>query len=854
MPYYLAEIRLNKTSKNVRSEKKMGKRLIKHLVPILMVCVLILAPIMIVSVAIGSDQSEIITDLEKLCEDIEKLPDEAFNKTEQVKGRRGALCNKISAVINQIEAGARESAVNKLINDIENTIGNWINDPWKSELIDKVEDIIEKIVDKEPPVIVKVRREPETPAYNETVTVEANITDEGSGVETVILSYSINMINWVNKTMSSSGDLHVGVIPAFPYDTIVYYKIYAYDKAGNPASTGLYSYTVIDPYPPMIGVPTWDPEEPFADEEVNVFVSASEPANASGIKNVTLWYGTDGELRSKEMTETTPGNWTAIIPGQSAGVNVSFYIESYDNVGNSTRTLTYDYTVKIHPPAPVATFTYSPLTPFTGETVTFNATSSYDLDGTIVSYVWDFGDFTNGTGNVTTHIYVDNGTYTVTLKVTDNDGLSDITSADIIVLNRPPVAIFTESAEIMLTDEVIYFDASGSFDLDGYIVSYFWDFGDGTAGATGVTGEYSYARRGIYTVTLTVTDDDGATASSNANKTARNRPPVADFTESAETVDTGEDIHFNATVSYDPDGDIVSYFWDFGDGNNATGVTATHSYVDNGTYIVTLAVTDDEGATDSANATKMVRNRPPVARFIESSEKVLTGNTIIFNAGDSDDPDGTIASYSWNFGDETSAKGVVVRHAYKDDGVYTVTLTVTDDDGATASTDATKTVSNRPPVASFTENATTVNTGEAIQFNASKSYDRDGSVVSYFWDFGDNTTEIYKGENLTAIATHSYAEAGNYTVTLTVTDDDGASSSRSAEKVVKALLGLPWALFAAVGLGIAALAATAIYLWYRRRRRKKAAASSSKSQTKPLITLYVPAGILAGYEEDRRSE
>jgi len=456
-----------------------------------------------------------------------------------------------------------------------------------------VEDIIEKILDKEPPVIVEVWIEPETPAYNETVTVKANVTDEGSGVESVILNYS-NDTNWVNVTMDLVEELYVGEIPAFPYDTTVYYKIYAYDKAGNLAIAGPDSYTVIDPYPPVIGVPTWDPEEPLTDEEVKVIVSVSEPVNASGVKNVTLWYRTDGQFQSIGMTETTPENWNATIPGQSAGVNVTFYIESYDNVGNSARTPTYDYTVKAVPPGlpPVATFTYSPLTPSTGETVTFNATASYDPDGTIVSYEWDIGDTTTGTGNVTTHIYADDGIYMVTLKVTDNDGLSGIFSADVTVLNRPPVAIFTESAEIVLTGEVIY---------------------------------------------------------------------------------------FNASESFDPDGDIVSYFWDFGDDTNATGMTVDHVY----------------------------------------------------------------------------------------------------------------------------------------------------------------------------------EEAGNYTVTLTVTDDDGASSSQSATKTVEARLGLPWALFAAVGLGIAALVATVIYLWYRRRKKKSSAstaASPSKSQTKPVVTLYVPSGILAGYEEDRRSE
>jgi PKD repeat protein len=153
------------------------------------------------------------------------------------------------------------------------------------------------------------------------------------------------------------------------------------------------------------------------------------------------------------------------------------------------------------------------------------------------------------------------------------------------------------------TGEVIYFNASGSYDPDGSIESYFWDFGDGTIGVTGVTVEHSYAGRGTYTVTLTVTDDDGATASTNATKIVRNRPPVAVFTESAETVDTGEDIHFNAGDSYDPDGEIASYSWDFGDETGATGVMVSHAYVDDGVYTVTLTVTDDLGATASANAT-----------------------------------------------------------------------------------------------------------------------------------------------------------------------------------------------------------------------------------------------------------
>jgi len=427
---------------------------------------------------------------------------------------------------------------------------------------------------------------------------------------------------------------------------------------------------------------------------------------------------------------------------------------------------------------PHAEFTYSPLTPYTGENVTFNATSSYDPDGIIVSYVWDFGDNTTGTGNVTTHSYADDGTYTVTLNVTDDDGLSDTTSANVTVLNRSPVANFTESAETFDTGEIIYFNATQSSDPDGTIVTYFWDFGDG-ANATGVTVDYSYTDDGTYTVTLTVTDDDGATDTANSTKTVLNRPPVALFTENATVVLTGEAISFNASSSYDPDGTIVSYFWDFGDGTNATGVTATHSYPAVGTYTVTLTVTDDDGATGSANATKTVsENLPPVALFTENATIVFIGEVILFNASASYDPDGTVVSYFWDFGDGTNATGVVTSHSYADNGSYTVTLIVTDDNGATDNATAIKTVLNRLPVAIFTESAETVYTGETIYFNASDSYDPDGTIAIYFWDFGDET-------NASGVTTsHSYADDGNYTVTLTVTDTDGATGSTNAIKII----------------------------------------------------------------------
>jgi len=400
-----------------------------------------------------------------------------------------------------------------------------------------------------------------------------------------------------------------------------------------------------------------------------------------------------------------------------------------------------------------------------------NANVTFSTDLGTLSSLWAITN-TNGTATVTLYPSMLPGIATITATW---QGLSQSTT---VVINGAPVALFTESAETVDTGETISFNAGDSYDPDGTIVNYFWDFGDGTT-AIGVTTNHTYIDNGVYTVTLTVTDDRGATDSAYAIKTVGNRPPIASFTESAEIVYTGEVINFDATPSYDPDGSIVSYLWGFGDGTTGTGVTVGHSYTDNGTYTVTLTITDNDGATATANATKTVLNRPPVASFTESVESVYTGETISFDASASSDPDGTIVSYFWDFGDGTNATGVTTSHSYADDGTYTVTLTVADDDDAVGSTQATKTVLNRPPVASFTENATTVLTGEVIQFNASTSYDQDGSIVSYFWDFGDDTS----GTGVTV--DHSYTAAGTYIVTLTVADDDGATASANVTITVQ---------------------------------------------------------------------
>jgi|GEM_PF-1658442 len=168
-----------------------------------------------------------------------------------------------------------------------------------------------------------------------------------------------------------------------------------------------------------------------------------------------------------------------------------------------------------------------------------------------------------------------------------------------------------------------------------------------------------------------------------------NRPPVA-HAGPDRTVLLNDTVNFNASSSYDPDGELIAFFWDFGDGSSATGMNMTHRYTENGIFVVNLTVTDNDGATGSDTCTITV-NTPPVADAGPDSV-CLVGEVVYLNGSGSYDPDGVLLTYQWNFGDGMTATGSVVTHGYADAGTYTVSLTVTDNLGSIAVATCTVTV------------------------------------------------------------------------------------------------------------------------------------------------------------------
>lgn len=162
----------------------------------------------------------------------------------------------------------------------------------------------------------------------------------------------------------------------------------------------------------------------------------------------------------------------------------------------------------------------------------------------------------------------------------------------------------------------------------------------------------------------------------NAVPANENTPPAADFSFAADELS----VAFTDS-STDPDGTITSHSWDFGDGQSATSTNPNHTYATTGTYTVTLTVTDDDGASDSMSrsvtVSSAVTNTPPTASF----GYWVRGRWVVFK-NYSTDSDGSIVAHAWDFGDGTSSTSATPSHTYASVGLWTVRLTVTDDDGA----------------------------------------------------------------------------------------------------------------------------------------------------------------------------
>ena len=354
----------------------------------------------------------------------------------------------------------------------------------------------------------------------------------------------------------------------------------------------------------------------------------------------------------------------------------------------------------------------------------------------------------------------------------------------------PPTAVISVTPGTTGTAPfAVVFDASGSFDIGSGIADINWDFGDESTG-TDITENHTYDIPGAYSVNLTVTDFYGnkgyATVIIIVNEA---EAPTAKIntTPSPPTGIAPFKVYFDAYESYaDPECgfgcEIVSYEWEFGDGNTGTGVTSENTYVDAGIYIVYLTITDNNLNKGYATVTVTVNEvgaPTAVINTVPSPAEGIVPFEVYFDAHASSTEVGNITDYEWDFGDGNTGTGVTAENTYAEVGTYTAVLTVTDSNGKKGYDSIKIKVEKAPKAVINTVPSPPEGVAPFIvYFDAYESTSESG-IVSYEWEFGDGDT----GDGITV--NHTYETAGTYIVYLTITDSNEYEAYDSVEVEVE---------------------------------------------------------------------
>ena len=630
------------------------------------------------------------------------------------------------------------------------------------------------------------------PSYWNRQPASANATalDAQGYVTSVTLSYRHSLDN---TSWTPWGDF--GTLTDLPWQWIIgfpngsgYYEFYstAMDMAGNAepppvAGDAAAGYDAISPSSSALPIASyWQTTRPLV-------VNATASDNLSGViaLSLVLAYSADNESwgtsRSYGTLASPPWSWDFPFPDGEG--HYRFYTIAEDAAGNSEGSKAVaevEVAYKLPDAPPVADAVAAPTLAHLGDEITFNGAGSTD-DHAVVTYFWDFGDSFSSPSPATTHAYTARGGFIVSLTVWDASGQNDTDVVSITVENRPPVA--DAGPDLTAPKHVpVQLNGNGSGDADDDSLLYSWSQLRGLPvvvnGANTTTPTFTPVVSGRYSFQLDVEDGWGGFASDTVDVTVGNLPPVADAGPDR-LASKGAPVTLDGSGSYDPDGDDLSYSWTQDGGFpvallNASSTVATFAPLRAGTYAFRVRVDDPEGlAAEDAIAVR-VPNASPVANLSAAQLTTRVGRSVEFNASGSVDSDGAIVDFAFNFGDGALLDGTQSRvsHVYDHVGTYVVTLTVTDDDGATHVALLTITVmASFPPIA-----VVSVWPGESGTLDTTFALDGanstdDVSIVSWLWDFGDGI--IASGE----MVEHRYHEKGRFEVTLTVKNDEAADAS-----------------------------------------------------------------------------
>lgn len=466
-------------------------------------------------------------------------------------------------------------------------------------------------------------------------------------------------------------------------------------------------------------------------------VSMSASLNAPNVVSTFSWDYGDGSpintvTASPTHTYTAAGTYTITYT----------FVTTTGCTGTATKVVTAS-------PHPTANFTPNPIVICPNQSVTFT-----NLSTNATSYLWLFGDGGQSSATNPTHTYSDPGQYTVTL-IAYNGGCTDTMVYNYITVNLPKADFtFAYSCANRLT--VTFTNTSIGNDVNS------WDFGDATPLSNAVSPTHTYASYGTYTVTLTVTNTaSGCTDYQSYTITVF--PLVPGFTGLPTSLCRGSSVSFtNTSVGGS------SYKWDFGDNTTSTATNPTHTYISSGIYTVKLVVTDSRGCKDSVINPAYINVGGPIADFMGSPTSGCAALTVQFT--DQSTSPLPITTRLWRFGDNTTLGGnnLTPSHTYYNAGTYSVTLVLTDQNGCMDSFKRTNYITVIKPHAGFSSNDTLVCPGQNVHFTNSST---GNAVLTYQWDFGDNTTSTLANPD------HAYTTGGFYTVRLITTDGGGCKDT-----------------------------------------------------------------------------
>lgn len=423
--------------------------------------------------------------------------------------------------------------------------------------------------------------------------------------------------------------------------------------------------------------------------------------DSTGGETCKVWfqYGTSTSYGTEtpKVSKSSTGSFSRYISGLTPDTTYHFRAVARNSAGTDYGV---DLTFTTLSP-PVADFHYSPLKPWTSNTVQFYDDST-DSDGWIVGWYWDFGDNWTSNQQNPTHQYDDDGTYTVTLTVTDNDGLSDDRSKSITIRNVPPTAYIDYiDHSPAFQGETVDFSGYGS-DPDGYIIDYRWESSiDGFLSSSSSFSTSSLSV-GTHTIYFKVKDDDddwssydrGSLEIIQCNPQLDVSPNSLDFgtmdpdhtDQKSFTVENTGTCTLNWQAS-----ESCSWIASVSPSSGSLDAGETDTvwvYVDTTglqygeTYSCLIDITSNNGSETVTVQVEIAPNVfPPVADFYWTPPIPEVDESVTFNASASTPNGGTIIKYEWNFGDAKTGTGKIVTHTYTSSGTYTVTLNVTDSEG-----------------------------------------------------------------------------------------------------------------------------------------------------------------------------